>query len=141
MRIQILAVGKNMPSWVTTGYQEYAKRITPFATLELAEVKSTKPQALLDKLPAKNIIIALDVKGKGWDTPALAKHLQQWRDDAQHLSFVIGGPDGLDPAVLAKVDMKWSLSALTFPHPLVRIVLIEQLYRAFSILHSHPYHR
>ena len=86
-------------------------------------------------------VIALDVKGKAWSTEQLARNLDEWRMSGANYSLLIGGPDGLAPECLALAEAKWSLSALTLPHPLVRILVIEQLYRAYSILHNHPYHK
>ena len=86
-------------------------------------------------------VIALDVKGKAWSTEQLARNLDEWRMSGANYSLLIGGPDGLAPECLALAEAKWSLSSLTLPHPLVRILVIEQLYRAYSILHNHPYHK
>ncbi len=155
MLIRMLAIGSKMPSWVAQGYQEYAKRFPPTYTLELVEIPAEKrtKQANIERLVQRegekllaaikpgNRVIALDVKGQSWTTEQLAKHLQNWHDESQHIDMLIGGPDGLSPACLQKAHIKWSLSPLTLPHPLVRILLAEQLYRAWSILQNHPYHR
>lgn len=155
MKVDILAVGKNMPAWVTAGIKEYLPRFPAQFKLDLIEIspalrskngivqayKSEESIAILNKIPLNNFVIALDVKGKSFDTPQLAVHLQQWMSLGKNISFIIGGPDGLDDNSLQRADLLWSLSPLTFPHPLVRIILIEQLYRAWSILNHHPYHR
>lgn len=155
MRINLVAVGKRMPAWVETGYQEYAKRLPVIFKLQLIEIatETRTKNADLTKLIAKegeqmlaaisptDHIIALDEHGTSWNTHDLAKQLQTWRDHAINISLLIGGPDGLAPSCLQKANQRWSLSALTLPHPLVRIIVAEQLYRAWSILSHHPYHR
>ncbi len=96
---------------------------------------------MLAAIPDSDRVIALDVKGKSWSTEQLAQNLSRWRMDGDNYSLLIGGPDGLASDCLTRCDAKWSLSALTLPHPLVRIVVIEQLYRAWTILQHHPYHK
>ncbi|MHB1948266.1 MAG: 23S rRNA (pseudouridine(1915)-N(3))-methyltransferase RlmH [Gammaproteobacteria bacterium] len=155
MHIRILAIGNKMPSWVNTGYQEYAKRFPPSCTLELVEIpaeKRTKQsdiarlteregEKILNLIKPGNRVIALDVLGKAWSTEQLAKNLEAWHHEGRNIDLLIGGPDGLASACLQRAELKWSLSPLTLPHPLVRIVLAEQLYRALTILQGHPYHR
>lgn len=155
MRLRLLAVGQKMPSWVTTGFNEFAGRLPADCRLELTEVpmaqrSRSRPvsraidaegEKLLAALGANDRMIALDVAGKPWSTEQLSGHLEEWRHDGRDVAFVIGGPDGLSNAVLARAERRWSLSSLTLPHPLVRVVLAEQLYRAWSILVNHPYHR
>ncbi len=155
MKIQLISVGKNMPSWVNEGYQFYARRLNKPVQLDLIEVpqgqKSKKSDpitqrrieadSLLKSVPAKSQLIALDVKGKSWSTEQLAEQVGKWIDQGRGTAILIGGPDGLDPRCLQEADMSWSLSPLTLPHPLVRVVVAEQLYRAVSILENHPYHR
>lgn len=155
MLIRMLAIGTKMPSWVDAGFNEYAKRIGSGTTLELCEIpaekrlKNSDIQRLTDKEGEKllaaikpgNRVIALDVKGHAWSTEQLASQLKSWQADGRNIDLLIGGPDGLAKSCLAKADLKWSLSPLTLPHPLVRIVLAEQIYRALSILQNHPYHR
>jgi 23S rRNA (pseudouridine1915-N3)-methyltransferase len=155
MLIRILALGNRMPSWVNEGYQEYAKRFPPSCTLELVEIpaeKRTKQsdiariteregQKLLSQIKPGNRVIALDVKGQSWSTEKLADNLKNWHMEGRNIDLLIGGPDGLAAECIQKADTKWSLSPLTLPHPLVRIVLAEQLYRALTILQNHPYHR
>ncbi|WP_299776167.1 23S rRNA (pseudouridine(1915)-N(3))-methyltransferase RlmH [uncultured Pseudoteredinibacter sp.] len=155
MRTRIIAVGTKMPAWVETGYKDYAKRLPrdfPVEVLELplgprgknASIEKAiakESEAMLAAIPDGDKVIALDVKGKPWGTEQLADKLADWRMDGNNYSLLIGGPDGLSQQCLQRADVRWSLSALTLPHPLVRIVLIEQLYRAWTILNNHPYHK
>lgn len=155
MQISIIAIGKNMPSWVTEGYDEYAKRMPSDYRVQLIEISPEKRGKNVDtakimlieetKINAAiskgSYCIALDRVGKIHDTKTLAKRLQTWHDNHQTICFVIGGPEGLSHEFLENADEMWSLSAMTFPHPLVRIILAEQLYRAWSITVNHPYHR
>ena len=146
MRILILSVGHKMPAWIQEGFQEYAKRMPAESRLELVEVKPGRDKAeegrrLLEALPARATLLALDERGKAFSTPDLAKMMESWMREAVQPAFAIGGADGLDEAVKARAVRTLSLSALTFPHQLVRVVLAEQLYRASSILAGHPYHR
>lgn len=155
MLIRILTIGNKMPGWVAEGYQEYAKRLPSHWTLDLIEIplekrtkqadiariKQREGEKLLAAIKPQHLVIALEVLGKPWTTEQLATHLKQWQDEAQNIDLLIGGPDGLSAECLQKARLKWSLSPLTLPHPLVRIVLAEQIYRAFSIIQGHPYHR
>lgn len=155
MKVQLIAVGTRMPSWVQSGYDEYAKRLPKELAPQLleislgnrakngsvAEAMRQEGEAILQAVPAASTMVALDVQGKPWSTEQLAGQLAQWRMDGRNLSFVIGGPDGFSSQCLARADARWSLSNLTLPHPVVRIVLIEQLYRAWTILQNHPYHK
>ena len=146
MRILILSVGHKMPAWIQEGFQEYAKRMPAESRLELVEVKPGRDKAeegrrLLEALPAKATLLALDERGKAFSTADLARMMEGWMREAVQPAFVIGGADGLDDAVKARAARMFSLSALTLPHQLVRVVLAEQLYRASSILAGHPYHR
>ena len=155
MKLQLIAVGTKMPKWVEEGYKEYSRRFPKDMPLELVEITAGKrgknadtrrltaveSKALLEAMPARGRIIALDVKGQSWSTEKLAANLENWMGDGRDVGFMIGGPDSIDPEVLNKVDTRWSLGPLTLPHPLVRVVLAEQLYRAWSLLHHHPYHR
>ena len=155
MQIQLLCVGNKMPGWVSAGYEEYAKRMPRECELKLKEIasgqrgKNTDParaiaeegQKMQAAIPSGEHVVALDLSGKEWSTPQLSEALARWLAGGRNVSLLVGGPDGLAPACLARADERWRLSALTFPHPLVRIVLAEQLYRAWSLLHNHPYHR
>lgn len=155
MRLTLIAIGQKMPDWVSTGFSEYQKRFAKPWQLNLIEIGTQKRQAstdiatlmtketaaLLTAVPKGDTIIALDKSGKQPTTPALAKQLDNFSSIGQSASLLIGGPEGLDLSVLPKQCQKLSLSHLTFPHPLVRIIIAEQLYRAWSLLHNHPYHR
>lgn len=155
MRFKIIAVGTKMPSWVEEGYKDYAKRLPRDFTVEMVELAlgprgknaslakaiAKEGEQMLAAIPKGDKVIALDVLGKPWSTEKLASNLANWSMENSNYSLLIGGPDGLAPECLARADAKWSMSALTLPHPLVRIVLIEQLYRAWSILKNHPYHK
>jgi 23S rRNA (pseudouridine1915-N3)-methyltransferase len=144
-----------MPAWVTTGYTEYARRLPRECSLHLVEIPVSKRrkslpasramqeegQHMLAALPAGCLVIALDVAGKDWSTEVLAERLQDWMAGGRDVVLLVGGPDGLSPDCLAASDLSWSLSTLTYPHALVRIIVAEQLYRAWSINAGHPYHR
>lgn len=153
--LSLLAVGTRMPAWVETGVEEYGKRIRNelgFSITEIAMAKrgknanisqciSKEGDAILAKLSNSDYVVALDVKGRVLDTAGLAKRLGSIQEQGRNICLLIGGPDGLDPRCLQRADETWSLSALTLPHPLVRILLAEQLYRAHSLNKGHPYHR
>jgi 23S rRNA (pseudouridine1915-N3)-methyltransferase len=155
MKLSIIALGQKMPDWVEQAFDDYQKRFTRDFPCSLTEVplqKRTKTSAIdrlvqdeglkvLKLLAKDSITIALDVKGKEWSTEQLAAQLSHFKQNTSCINFIIGGPDGLSEEILKTADYCWSLSPLTFPHPLVRIILIEQLYRAISILQNHPYHR
>ena len=155
MRIHLLAVGRRMPEWVRTGFAEFAQRLPPECRLELKEIepgergKGRDPSRamteegarLLATLPKSVQVIALDERGKEWSSAELAQRLQAWMQDGRDIALLIGGADGLAPEVTARADVRWSLSKLTLPHALVRVLAAEQLYRAWSILKNHPYHR
>ena len=154
MRIRIVALGQRMPGWVTEAVADYAKRIPREYGLDLVELKPsprdrgrTVAQILADE--ARRIllacegahIVALDERGDAWSTRVLADKLRGWRDGATDVAFVIGSADGLDASVTKRADARVAVSAMTLPHPLVRVLLVEQLYRAVSLLAGHPYHR
>ena len=155
MRINLIAIGQRMPHWIDTGFQEYAKRLPRETALHLIEIPASKRlsssninrllaeegQRMLQVIPDQHHVIALCVNGESWDTQQLAAQLQDWRELGQNISLLIGGPEGLAPACLQRANQRWSLSNLTLPHPLVRIIVAEQLYRAHTILTHHPYHR
>ena len=144
MRVRILAVGTRMPAWVTTAYEDYTRRLRSGMRVDLEELavksKAEEEKRLLDRV-GDDYVVALDEHGKSLTTPQLAHWLSERIQDGRNLSFLIGGPDGLGPEILKRAAWKWSLSALTFPHAMVRVMLAEQLYRAHSVLHNHPYHR
>ena len=155
MRLSIIAVGGKMPAWVETGVQDYGVRMPRELKLQWREIplakrgKDNNAQALcrregeqiLKAIPAGDQVIALDVKGASWSTEQLAQKLADWQMSGDNFSLLIGGPDGLSPECLQRAGQSWSLSKLTLPHPLVRVLLAEQLYRAWTITVKHPYHR
>ena len=158
MKIRILTIGQKMPDWVYTGFDDYFKRIQPFVQTQLIELPMAKRskndsasdiqkyctqegQAILQALKPQESLIALEVGGRNLSTEKLATTMQDWMLSGHDIALAIGGPDGLSDDVRQKAAWHWSLSDLTLPHPLVRIVLIEQLYRAMSINNNHPYHR
>jgi 23S rRNA (pseudouridine1915-N3)-methyltransferase len=144
-----------MPPWVVEGYQQYAKRLPRECNMQLTEIplckrhKSITPvqarqqegQAMLAAVPKNCTVIALDVCGNHWSTQDLAGRLRDWMGSGRDVALLVGGPDGLSSSCLDRADQCWSLSALTYPHALVRIVLAEQLYRAWTLNTGHPYHR
>ncbi len=150
-RLRILAVGTRMPAWVQAGFAEYHKRMPrdfavqlreiPVSRREGARAVAEEGEGLLAALGADEHVVALEVGGEPWSTGDLASRLRVWRDEGRRAAFLIGGPDGLADACRTRAASQWSLSRLTLPHPLVRIVLMEQIYRAWSILGAHPYHR
>jgi len=145
VRVRILAVGTRMPEWVTTAYEDYTRRMRKDMRVDLEEIpvgraRADEEKRLLERI-GDDYLVALDERGKSLTTLQLAKWLGERQQDGRNLTFVIGGPDGLGPAMLVKADLRWSLSGLTFPHAMVRVILAEQLYRAHSVLQNHPYHR
>ena len=155
MRIRLLAVGQKMPAWVNQGYQEYARRISGDCRLELLElpmqkrgknaaiasIRRKETEQLLASVRTDEMLVALDVAGKAVSTEQLAALMADWQMSGRNIALAVGGPDGLDDALLQQAGQVLSLSRLTLPHPLVRVLLAEQLYRAWSINHGHPYHR
>ncbi len=155
MRLRVLAIGTKMPDWVESGCNEYLKRLPPELRIEVVELPLGKRgkgadiqrailregEAMLKAIGERDQVIALEVQGKSWSTGDLAVNLQHWQGSGDNVSLLVGGPDGLAPTCLARADSRWSLSPLTLPHPLVRVLLAEQLYRAWSINAGHPYHR
>lgn len=158
MKIRILTIGQKMPAWVLTGFEDYFKRIQPFVTTQIIELpmakrgKNDSPadiakycqiegDSILNAMKSNEVLIALEVGGREFSTEKLAEVMQQWTLEGSDIVLAIGGPDGHSEAVRKAAAWHWSLSKLTLPHPLVRVMLIEQLYRAMSINHNHPYHR
>ena len=154
MRLLIVAVGQRVPDWAQTAYDDYAKRFPPELRVELKTVK-TEPRGsktletllaaererIQAAIPRGCRVVALDERGTPLTTVALAQQLRQWQLESDDVALVIGGPDGLDPAFRAAAHQRVRLSDLTLPHAMVRVLLIEQLYRAWSINANHPYHR
>jgi 23S rRNA (pseudouridine1915-N3)-methyltransferase len=155
MKLFVVAVGTRMPAWVDAGFDEYARRMPRDARLALAEVKpenrgagravgrllEAEEKRILAAVPAGSLRIALDEGGALLATKELAGRIERWRHGGADLAFMIGGPDGLAERLKRGAAFRWSLTPLTLPHGLARVVLAEQLYRAVSILHNHPYHR
>jgi 23S rRNA (pseudouridine1915-N3)-methyltransferase len=151
----LLAVGERMPAWVSAGFDEYARRIQRDCRLELREVvagrrgkgadlariKRDEGARMLAAKPDRATFIALDVDGQSWSTPVLADRLRGWLGSGDDVALGVGGPEGLSEECVAAADVRWSLSALTLAHPVVRVVVAEQIYRAWSIVHGLPYHR
>ena len=154
MQITIIAVGKRVSQWVASGFEDYVRRFPQDFRVCLVEIplarrtKGTEVSRLIHEegermlaaIPRASYVIALDERGRMWDTRQLAENLRRWRDEGLSLSLLIGGPDGLAPSCLSRADVTWSLSPLTLPHPLVRVLVAEQIYRGWSVLAQHPYH-
>ncbi len=155
MLIRLLAVGTRMPAWVEAGVAEYRKRLPPEIQFEIREIglaargknadlaraMQQEGEAMLAAIGPRDFVIALDVKGKSLSTEQFAIELSKWQQNGDAISILVGGPDGLASTCLDRAQQRWSLSALTLPHPIVRVVFAEQLYRAWSINNNHPYHR
>lgn len=144
-----------MPAWVIDAWKDYARRFPPALPLELKEIRMpprtrssdlaaarrTECEALLAAVPQGAAIVVLDEMGSQWSTVELAGRLEGWMQEGRDLAFLIGGPDGMSETCRAKADFTWSLGRSTFPHALVRVMVAEQLYRAWSVTQNHPYHR
>jgi 23S rRNA (pseudouridine1915-N3)-methyltransferase len=155
MKIHLIAVGERMPRWIEEGYAEYAIRLPPECTLRLVEIPAGRRgkgadierlvcqegERALTAVPRDAAVWALDERGQAWSTRELAGRLAGWLQEGRDLALLVGGPDGLARACRARAQGLWSLSRLTLPHPLVRVVVAEQLYRAWTLLTGHPYHR
>jgi 23S rRNA (pseudouridine1915-N3)-methyltransferase len=155
MLLRVIAVGTRMPAWVEQAVADYSGRLPAEVRLEWREVRAAQRGRSADEarwmreeaarieaaLPPSARRVVLDEHGRDIDTAGLARRLAAWREEARPVAIVIGGPDGLDPALKAGADETLRLSSLTLPHPLVRVLLAEQLYRAWSINAGHPYHR
>lgn len=154
MKLKVISVGHKMPNWVTTACAEYMKRMPRELAIDIIEIKpdkrtSGKKSAAVQAAEAKRILnaankdflVVCDEKGAVKTTVQLASMMKSWQAMGRDVSIVVGGADGLDPALIKQADWCWSLSALTLPHAFVRVLLTEQLYRAYCINQNHPYHR
>ena len=144
-----------MPAWISTGYDEFIKRLPKEFTPLLKEIPpgrrsknsdlkraiEEESERILQAIPKDCLVVALDERGKSWTTRQLADQMSDWTSSGRDVALLVGGPDGLSAEVKQRADLRWSLSALTLPHALVRVVLAEQLYRAWSLITNHPYHR
>lgn len=154
MVIRVVAAGSKSPAWVSAGYEEFARRMPRECRLELNELpavrrlkgapaersRRTEGERMIRAIGRDHHVVALDTRGREWNTEELASQLERWLLHPGGVTLLIGGPDGLAPACLERADQVWSLSRLTFPHQLVRVMVAEQLYRAWSYLKGHPYH-
>jgi 23S rRNA (pseudouridine1915-N3)-methyltransferase len=155
LKLVVIAVGQRMPAWVDAGFQEYVRRMPREAPVRLVEVKpeprgeatpverltEAEARRIRSALPAGCLRVVLDERGRGSTTRELSRRLESWQMDGRDVAFVIGGPDGLAPVLVREAEWLWSLSPLTLPHGLVRVIVAEQLYRAWSVTQNHPYHR
>lgn len=145
MKCRLIAAGTRLPLWVNTAFADYAKRLRRPLSLELHEIAvstvAKESAAMLAALDRDDFVVALSIAGKSMDTGTLSTWLQKRLTAGRALALLIGGPDGLGQECLERADLQWSLSPLTLPHALVRIVVAEQLYRAISMHSGHPYHR
>lgn len=154
MELRLIAVGQRMPRWVEEGWREFARRMPPQLTLRLQEIRPGRrggrrsTSAALAEEGARVLgavgnarIVALDGRGSLLSTAELAAQLQRWMQDGHDVALLVGGPDGLGPDCLRRAEYRWCISPLTLPHMLVRIIVAEQLYRAWTVLQNHPYHR
>ena len=155
MKIKILSLGDKPPKWVTDGFDEYKKRLSKSIPLELIElpiakrIKTGNPKlwmeqeakTILSKLNPNDYLVILDVASKVMSTEELASKMDSWKQNSPNVVILIGGPDGIDQSIKSISKEKISISKMTFPHPIVRIIIAEQLYRAYTILEGHPYHK
>jgi 23S rRNA (pseudouridine1915-N3)-methyltransferase len=155
MKIRLLTITHKSPAWLMEGYQDYAKRLPPSCALELVEIPAEKRTAnadlkriteregakMLAAIKPGHHVIALDKDGKSYTSEELSLQLQGWLNSGKNIDLLIGGPEGIAPECRQRAHDAWSLSKLTFPHLLVRLIVAEQIYRAFSILQNSPYHR
>ena len=155
MVIHFITVGQKMPKWVQEGFAEYAKRLPKACSMKLIELpmaqrvktrsveqnKTEEAKRIVTAIPKGALMIALDEHGQQVTTQALAKKLEDWLSGGQDVALVVGGPDGLDADILQQAQWTWGLSKLTLPHPMVRVMVVEQIYRAWSVISNHPYHR
>ncbi|MCY4177776.1 MAG: 23S rRNA (pseudouridine(1915)-N(3))-methyltransferase RlmH [Endozoicomonadaceae bacterium] len=155
MRIRLITVGMKMPAWITEGYHSYTSRLPHDFIVSLHEIPLNKRsknanikklqekegQQMLSAIGKNDHVVALEVRGNAWSTEQLVSQLRNWRQTGDNISLLVGGPEGMLPFVSAKAHQSWSLSPLTLPHPMVRLIIAEQIYRAWSIINNHPYHR
>jgi 23S rRNA (pseudouridine1915-N3)-methyltransferase len=155
VKVNLIAIGNKMPDWVNIASDDFLKRLPSeikvneiFLPLikrgknpDISRIVRDESRKLLNAVPKDSVLVVLDVLGKKVTTMKFSEMLGSWLEQNQNISIIIGGPDGVSDELLAKASIKISLSELTFPHPLVRVVLLEQIYRAWSILNNHPYHR
>ena len=155
MKIRLLVIGTRPDDWVREAVTLYRDRLPPHLQPELVEMplslrssggdpavaRAKEGQRILQRLKPGEFVVALDERGKGWSSTELARELDRWQNHHPAVALVIGGPEGLTAEVLARANQVWSLSALTFPHGLARVIVVEQLYRAWTILAGHPYHK
>ncbi len=155
MRLHLISVGTRMPAWVNDAYHDFARRLPHECGLQLREIEAGKRgkntdikrlitgegERMLAAIPKNALCIALDVNGRQWSSERLASSLTEWMASGDDVALLVGGADGLAQACLQRATLRWSLSQLTLPHMLVRVVLAEQLYRAWSIGRGLPYHR
>ena len=157
MKLLVVAVGYRMPGWIDAGFEEYARRMPREAQVKLIEVKpeprgdhdarsvvrmvEAEGKRILTALPKDALKVVLDERGRTCTTRELADKMSTWLMEGRDIAFIIGGADGLSPEVKDHADFTWSLTPLTLPHGLARVLLSEQLYRAHSVLKNHPYHR
>lgn len=155
MVIHFITVGQKMPKWVQEGYAEYAKRLPKACSMKLVELpmaqrgktgsvdkyKAEEAKKILAAVPKGALLIVLDEHGQQVTTKGLAGKLEDWLGSGQDVALVVGGPDGLQQDLIQQAQWKWGLSKLTMPHPMVRILVVEQIYRAWSVINNHPYHR
>ena len=155
MHLKLISAGQRLPDWVNSGVEAYRKRFPREMRLELVEVplagkaahgdpdkaRRMEGERLLNALKGNEYVIALEIEGKSWSTEKLAGQLESWQMNGRDTAFLIGGPEGLSQECRKRADQWWSVSPLTLPHPLVRVLVAEQLYRAWTITQNHPYHR
>jgi len=154
MKLRLLSITHKIPTWVNEAFQDYAKRLPHYllepidiaaekrgTNCDINQIRERESNKLLASTKPHHLVIALDMHGKHLTTEMLAQQVANWQMDGQTVNFLIGGPDGLSQTCLKKANWCWSLSKLTFPHFLVRLIIIEQIYRVHSLLIGHPYHR
>ena len=142
MRIRLIAAGNRLPAWMDAGVDEYARRFGRGLKFELVEIPlAREAERMRAAIADGDYVVALEVGGRAMSTPELARWLSARMAGGRNLALLVGGPDGLDSGLSSRADFSWSLSSLTWPHGLVRVMVAEQLYRAHSLLLGHPYHR